>query len=102
MGEGLLRNMHLYENAPHPSFIVESPSRPLPGSGRLRPSSTGYAGRGHSNRQSNAGAGRRYDPRRITGAAMLSIMMLMQEGLPLASARSIAPGKSAARSTNSP
>ena len=39
---------------------------------------------------------------RITGAAMLSIITLMQAGLPLASARSIAPGRSAARSTYSP
>ena len=39
---------------------------------------------------------------RITGAAMLSIITLMQAGLPLASARSIAPGRSAALSTYSP
>ena len=40
--------------------------------------------------------------RRIAGAAMLSIITLTQAGLPLASARSIAPGRSAARSTSSP
>src|ERR1051326_3025793 len=41
-------------------------------------------------------------PRRITGAAMLSIITLMQAGLPQLSARSMAPGRSAARSTSSP
>ena len=43
-----------------------------------------------------------YGLSRIAGAAMLSIITLMQAGLPLASARSIAPGRSAARSTCSP
>ena len=38
---------------------------------------------------------KRYPPRRTTGAAMLSTMILMQAGLPLARARSIAPGSSA-------
>jgi 5,10-methylenetetrahydrofolate reductase len=41
-------------------------------------------------------AASRYTEARMTGAAMLSIITLMQAGLPLVTARSIAPGRSAA------
>ena len=41
-------------------------------------------------------------PARTSGAGIASIITLMQAGLPLAIDRSIAPGRSAALSTNSP
>ncbi len=56
----------------------------------------------HRGRRNPADRSAYEDVSRIAGAAMLSIITLMQAGLPLASARSIAPGRSAARSTCSP